>query len=367
MTQTDQEEAASDLRSKRCCRRWMHQFADGYPRTFAIVVDMMLPMLVLGMIATAFGYWLSYLESPNEIINNDQQLQILNQQQYVLETIGNLTALTPRLCFRRYFDNNTEVEYLVNSSLQQAEINKNSTTPVLQQQLEVLVTLNLELQYLLQESEIKPQPPQSLVVVNATELYNYAVECGDRVRAFSNNITSSFSNSGAAYSLTFNWNRCTPIHSSDNQNSYESSLRPVCSKQTRRVQEISLCFSSICLSLLHSLALSVVGICRRYLYTGATRTILCYYVECRPGHALRNLLQRVQVRAKFISTRRILYGVESVRSRSHGSIGLCRQRACRRYVHSHHHTPLSLSRVDQTTAQNSQQTVHSIRYISLVF
>jgi hypothetical protein len=212
--------------------RWIDQCSDRFPRTVSIVCGILVPLLSLIAVSILCGYALSRIESPYEIEFNNAQLSIGAKLQFQLDIISNLTALTPRICWLfnlQQRQNNTDTQLLL--LLQSNGMNTESSTTA---PIETALAVVEELQSWLHDGNLYDQ---ELLSVNATDMYDFMIECGNGLKGIADDLTNAMTAASAAEDLapsplTFNWNQCTPYN--DNNSStipmnetYTVSLRPV--------------------------------------------------------------------------------------------------------------------------------------------
>lgn len=268
---------SSDIFNCRCIIRSIRQRcrSDRFPRTVAVVCGILLPLFGLIALTIIFGYWISRIESPPEIVDNNQRLAATAVQMFRSRVLANLTAMVPRICLQRQLlhysflqENHTNNATTVSSSedflmlpLQEAATAAANQSASETEMMEALINANLELQSLTLEAEDKNwMDPQELLLVNATELYENMIACLDRMREALETLSQwsaafDYDNDTADASgeLTFNWNRCTPYearssgHTERNQ-TYAYSLQPVsimCAKQSSIARKCSLDWHSL--------------------------------------------------------------------------------------------------------------------------
>ena len=251
---------SSDIFNCRCIIRSIRQRcrSDRFPRTVAIVCGILAPLLCLDALTLAFGYWLATVESPPEIVNNNQRLADTAVQMFRSRVLANLTALAPRICLQQqllqndYLQDNNHTNNAtttivpaadwLNLTLQEATTaaaaaNQSTSETVM---MEAVVNVNMDLQSLLLEAEDKNRmDPQVLLLVNSTVFYESVVACLDSTRGTLETLsqwTAAFDydndNADESGELTFNWNRCSPYETARDSRStelnatYAYSLRP---------------------------------------------------------------------------------------------------------------------------------------------
>jgi hypothetical protein len=212
---------------------------------------MIFPLLSLVAMAIVFGYWLAHIESPSEIIDNDQQLAHRAIQTTRLQILSDLTALTPTICLRLYVQQpvsqssststSSPWEVLLNQSSAAAlaslsspsssssSIELFSMEALFQIQFEYLV--DTENSYTTLEPDIIDTPNREW---NVSDLYQYMKLCGNSVQSGIQNHTAFFTlvvpngnnTRPDTNDLNFHWNRCTPYEILDQHHAYTVSLRP---------------------------------------------------------------------------------------------------------------------------------------------
>jgi hypothetical protein len=219
--------------------------ADAFPRLYAISCGMIFPLLSLVAMAIVFGYWLAHMESPLEIIDNDQQLAHRDIQTTRYQILSDLTALTPTICLRLYVQQSVSVpqststsspwEVLLHQSSAAALASLASSSSIelsmealFQIQLEYLV--DTENSYTTLEPDIIDTPNREW---NVSDLYQYTKHCSNSVQSGIQNHTAFFTlvvpNGNTrpnTKDLNFHWNRCTPYEILDQHHAYTVSLRP---------------------------------------------------------------------------------------------------------------------------------------------
>jgi hypothetical protein len=219
--------------------------ADAFPRLYAISCGMIFPLLSLVAMAIVFGYWLAHMESPFEIIYNDQQLAYSAIQTTRLQILSDLTALTPTICLRLYvqqpvsqsssISTSSPWEVLLNQSSTAALASLSSSSSI---ELSMEALFQIRLEYLVDtENSYTTLEPYIIDTPNrewnVTDLYQYMKQCGNSVQSGIQNHTAFFtlvvpngSNTRSdTKDLNFHWNRCTPYEILD-QHTYTVSLRP---------------------------------------------------------------------------------------------------------------------------------------------
>jgi hypothetical protein len=237
-----QEQVVDDSRSDKKARplkcRWVDQCSDRFPRTFSIVCCIIVPLLFLIAVSIGCGHWLARIESPTEIVFNNAQLSTAAQLQFRLDIIANLTALTPRicwqLCLQQQQQNNDTLTGDSFEILQGNGTNKNNESSNAAAMETALVVVQ-ELQSWLRDEN---SYDQELLLVNATDMYDFMIECGNRLKGIADDLANAMTAAEdlAPSPLTFNWNQCTPLGKNytwtptstiHKTTTYEESLRPV--------------------------------------------------------------------------------------------------------------------------------------------
>jgi hypothetical protein len=234
----DDTHSPNDSLPLKC--RWIHNCSDDFPRTASIFCGILLPLLFLEVWAIVCGYWLARIENPHEIEFNDAQLCTSAQLELSLDIIANFTALTPRICWLLYLQQKQQN----NDSLMEdyfETLQGNGTNMKNESSTESALAVVQELQQSwLADENIYDQE----LSVSSTDIFEFMVQCGNRVREAANNLTTkidSVAADDAPQPLTFQWNRCTPYNnksmSSINETETES-LQPV---RTEVVAQSSRC------------------------------------------------------------------------------------------------------------------------------
>jgi hypothetical protein len=192
---------------------------DKYPRIFSIFFGIVVPLLILDVASILIGRWVSMLESPLEIVNNDAILEKTTYLDFIARLLSNITSKSPSACFSFYQSNATEEEIndILNGFLDDFVDDG------------AIAIENFQLDYTSQEID-------AIVELNATDVLLYLQKCGDGFRQTRERILSNSSQFFSVFDsiLTFQWNRCSSYYKSNlttvsdfSQSEYEKSLRPV--------------------------------------------------------------------------------------------------------------------------------------------
>jgi hypothetical protein len=160
----------------RCISRW--------PRTFALICGVILPLWLLIGFSIFFGYFLAGFEAPNEIRENDDIMQARTQVRRGTNATVQLVQKIPTLCFELYLGSRPPAD------------------------------IEFELENFAETTEIDPLLAailsDELVVVNKTALYEFLQSCG----AVASPLVEALLLRGVGLinsvqpNLTFNWIRC---------------------------------------------------------------------------------------------------------------------------------------------------------------
>ena len=188
-----------------------------FPRTFALIFQVFLPLYSLIAIAMIFGYFLCRLEAPGEIHDNNMALAA-NRMMEQLARMNEITVtITPLLCLDTYLEN-VELATLVDDITHfNSQLYMVDGDYVVQQMLSSGGNFNL----------------QNISVSNFTEMRNFISTCGIEINkmvlefqetAFNNTILDEYVGS----EVTFNWIKC-PVDKTD-VSSNETDLTDVVSE-----------------------------------------------------------------------------------------------------------------------------------------
>ena len=209
-------------RKQSCCQK----FGDRFPRIFAITFGVILPVCGLVLLSCVFGYWIAQIESPVEILQNDNVIASYTITARKIQILSNLTSVSPKICFNLFL-NNVTVETLIKSSLvdilyegieeEQSSTDDDGTS------IETLHRLKVRYESIADDTvpDIYNNSQAIDEQVNIMHLYNFLQLCGDKFRSFIYNETGLTilpqSEESATYdtitlpALYFSWNRCTPF------------------------------------------------------------------------------------------------------------------------------------------------------------
>lgn len=233
-------------RRRNCCTC----FSNRFPRLFAILFGIHIPLFVLVLLSCIFGYWIAHIEGPVEIQENDSRIASYTITTRKLQILSNLTSVSPKICFNLFL-NNVTFETLMSSPLvdilyegveedetsSTTSSNMNATEDDDNTPIDVLQQIKVRYESIADDTvpEIYNNSNALDPILNIIDLYNYLQLCGDKFRSFIYNETglTIFPRSEEGTSdamtaqpaLTFSWNRCTPYQFVDQPN-YMLSLHP---------------------------------------------------------------------------------------------------------------------------------------------
>lgn len=232
-------------RRKNCCTSVSTRF----PRLFAILFGIHIPIFVLVLLSCVFGYWIAHIESPVEIEQNDNRIASYAITTRKLQILSNLTSVSPKICFNLFL-NNVTIETLMSSSLldilyegiedEPSSSTLNSTATVDDDSTPIEILHQIKSRYESIADDTVPEIYNSSKLVDAElniiDLYNFLQVCGDKFRSFIYNETGltilPLAEESTSYSMTalpvlsFSWNRCTPLQFS-RQPDFMLSLHPI--------------------------------------------------------------------------------------------------------------------------------------------
>lgn len=207
----------------QCCARILRTF----PRCFALLLGVVIPLFSLICISIFLGNWLSRLESPNEIIANDAILAAQMYAQVYSFIVVDSAVIIPPKCTDLFLRG--EQHHDIGDEIQSAIIG---------------ITGALEISNALKHAG---QPSDTLnetllfsnnqtVSISNEELFNYMKSCGESARnisqTFLERVTDAINNASA--DLTFNWIRC---YEGAHDLSYHESFQPSNSQYLPEEQE----------------------------------------------------------------------------------------------------------------------------------
>ena len=206
-------------RRKSCCQK----FGNRFPRIFAIVFGIILPVCFLVVLCSIFGYWIAQIESPVEILQNDANIATYVNATRTLQLLSNLTSVSPKVCLTLFL-NNITTETLMTYSLWDllyeffekepsatAKVNSYTSTEMLFQFKSWFDTI----------PEVHNNSDLVDTERSLTDMYNFMKLCGENVSSFifkeSSVSTLVHPGESESASLDFAWNRCTPYSFFDQQ------------------------------------------------------------------------------------------------------------------------------------------------------
>ena len=174
-----------------------------FPRTFALVFQVFLPLYSLIGIAMIFGYFLCRLEAPGEIHDNNMALAADRMMEQLARMNELTVTITPLLCLDTYLAN-VELAALVDN------------ITVFNSQLYMVDGYDVVQQMLLSGGNFDTR---NVTVSNFTEMRNFISDCGIEINrmvlefqdiAFDDTILNEYVGS----EVTFNWIKC-PVDKTD--------------------------------------------------------------------------------------------------------------------------------------------------------
>jgi len=196
------------------CRRCIRKYADRNPRTFSVLMGIVVPLLLLDALSIALGFWLARIESPVEIESNDALLQANEYREFFGALFANITALAPQICFQFFLEEKPDnyVEEYVGAFADLFVLEETPARMEAAAQFEdVYLPDTEEGQAALNETFFSGD---DLLEVNITEMYLFMNHCGDTFRDSMLQIIEVIQQRNlfeGALDLTFGWNRCTPF------------------------------------------------------------------------------------------------------------------------------------------------------------
>jgi len=195
-----------------CCCCCCKNFPERWPRTFALWVGVVLPLFVLIAVSCFFGYGLARLESPGEIIVNDDVIATRAGLALSSAFVTDLTKKLPHVCLSVYFSQN-------DLGSESADANATNATNAIDYrerlQLEKAVDLVFVKRYVDQYIDVDIEdgdmPFEEIELVNTTDLMNYMSRCGSNALKLVERYDSEdiVDTSLIGEGLSFNWMRCT--------------------------------------------------------------------------------------------------------------------------------------------------------------
>ena len=176
-----------------CCKT----FPERWPRTFALWVGVVLPLFLLIAVSCLFGYGLARLESPGEIVSNDDVIATRAGVALSTKFVTDLTRKLPHVCLSVYFSQNDlgEVDgslagitsvsnetLTMSSNMTRADSNANAIDYRERLQLEEAIDLVFVKRYVDQYIDVDIEdgdmPFEEIELVNTTDLMSYMSRCG---------------------------------------------------------------------------------------------------------------------------------------------------------------------------------------------
>lgn len=210
-----------------CCKT----FPKRWPRTFALWVGVVLPLFLLIAVSCLFGYGLARLESPGEIVSNDDVIATRAGVALSTQFVTDLTRKLPHVCLSVYFSRNdlgvvgeslTGISSVSNETLTQssnsmtrADPNANAIDYRERLQLEEAIDLVFVKRYVNQYIDVDIEdgdmPFEEIELVNTTDLMSYMSRCGSNALKLIEQyeLEGIVDTSLVGEGLSFNWMRCT--------------------------------------------------------------------------------------------------------------------------------------------------------------
>jgi hypothetical protein len=206
----DEDGDSVDYRCKKCCNRTpcCRDCILKWPRTFAFLFGVVVPLFVLLVIILIFGYFLAVLEAPGEVEANNNVVANETKANIFADAVVNLTTSIPRACFEIYilqsdndtaiFVNDTEtlgeflLEYLTETD-KPILLPDRFSSPVDENSFEI------------------PSDLPDVYIINVTELYEFMDDCGEAAEPLVNRLFEGVATAAEAVGdLMFNWINCVP-------------------------------------------------------------------------------------------------------------------------------------------------------------
>mmetsp|Transcript_17193 Transcript_17193/g.49298 ORF Transcript_17193/g.49298 Transcript_17193/m.49298 type:complete len:645 (+) Transcript_17193:33-1967(+) len=216
-------ERTSRSASTSCCCCWK-TFPERWPRTFALWVGVILPLFVLIAVSCLFGYGLARLESPGEIVANDDVISTRAGVALSAQFVTDLSRKLPHVCLAVYFSQNDLVgdelptvneTLTMNSNITRGDTNATNTMDYREQlRLEEAIDLVFVRRYVDQYIDVDIEddmPFEEIELVNTTDLMSSMSRCGSNALKLIEQyeLEDIVDTSLVGEGLSFNWMRCT--------------------------------------------------------------------------------------------------------------------------------------------------------------
>lgn len=182
----DSKQAGILYRSVKRCPP-LYRFMLRWPRTFSLLLGVLLPQFFLIAVAVVVGIWLALVEAPYEVTANNQ---IVSSNVFAVEelmSIANRSIFMPAFCLE-LFARERHTSYI-------AEYVNDTLIP--------WASASADIPY-------SPAEALNLTTLNLTGLHSYFVKCGQFARPLVNRLGERQISKDSTGSLTFNWIRCIP-------------------------------------------------------------------------------------------------------------------------------------------------------------
>jgi hypothetical protein len=194
-----------------CCKK----FPERWPRTFSLWVGVVLPLFVLIAVSCFFGYGLARLESPGEIVTNDDVIATRAGVALSSAFVADLTKKLPHVCLSVYFSQNDLGSEGADTNVANATNATNAIDYRERLQLEKAVDLVFVKRYVDQYIDVDIEdgelPFEEIELVNTTDLMKYMSRCGSNALKLVEryDLEDIVDTSLIGEGLSFNWMRCT--------------------------------------------------------------------------------------------------------------------------------------------------------------
>jgi len=194
------------LVKRPCCGQCLTRF----PRTCAVFLGVVMPLISLTFVSLGFGAILADFEGPEEIKLNDQALEKFYVAQLQKEAVINLTMVLPRFCYAIYMEEQRN-ETIRNSSLESRvpdyldsflRIDSTHESPS-----DSLLIPDAHGQFL---EDNKEQFDMDNPPTNSTEFFQHMVDCGLQAGSITRELLEQYvpNTVDTDGDFTFNWIRC---------------------------------------------------------------------------------------------------------------------------------------------------------------
>lgn len=175
--------------TKLGCSR-VAQLPYNMPRICGLMLGVVFPLFSLIFVSLLFGNFLATLESPLEIVANNNVIASRTALGYSASFMNNVTEQSPRICTALYFANGTK------------------------QQMDEEIWIGIEETFATGQQHASSNDPSnrpSIQEVNVTDLLEFMDKCGGRALEYARNV--NFTNDTSSLTLeigglTFDWTRC---------------------------------------------------------------------------------------------------------------------------------------------------------------